>query len=399
MSKFQLDFSIYSSKDRLKAIRDIPLETLSKTELETVSNYVLYGKDEDGTSVVDRKEVFIKTKYNSYNKNKCVSLDEMMENPAFDEAELSRDKTIYKKVKPKIDREKVKDIPGMRELWDSIDKLQRTYDENTGKKTKTDETPTLSSKQLYHLRHQLIELRTEQYQLMDTQFPTTLGKKNKAQFFPSAVDAQGNYPILPRGVMRKENDEVFMFPYLTPRGADPFADIGIYTEEDINEWLNEGKVFFDFRNKEHLYQLIQFYTDLKFSVEKMPDSILNNLLWTLDFYIEKAKLSEQQRFIVEQKKMRYLNKDIARHLKQELGISHQENYISTIWNKSVGLIVDAVELNYDEFLCRNYNKAWKVCTRCGEILLRDERNFVRKRKALDGLTSRCKKCDKELRQG
>jgi hypothetical protein len=57
MAKFKLDFSIYSSKDRLEAIKDIPLDTLTKSELETVTNYVLYGKDDDGTSIVDRKEV------------------------------------------------------------------------------------------------------------------------------------------------------------------------------------------------------------------------------------------------------------------------------------------------------------------------------------------------------
>lgn len=59
MQKFKLDFNIYSSKDRLEAIQHIPLEQLTPKELETVSNYILYGKDEDGTSIVDRKEVQI----------------------------------------------------------------------------------------------------------------------------------------------------------------------------------------------------------------------------------------------------------------------------------------------------------------------------------------------------
>lgn len=57
MSKFTLDFSIYSAEDRMNFIKKIPLETLTKTELETVTNYVLYGKDSDGTSSVDRKEI------------------------------------------------------------------------------------------------------------------------------------------------------------------------------------------------------------------------------------------------------------------------------------------------------------------------------------------------------
>ena len=98
MSKFQLDFSIYSSKDRMEAIKNIDLSSLTKTELETVTNYVLYGKDEDDTSCVDRKEIQIKSKFNSYNKDKHISLDELMESPTFDENIFLKNKTIYKKV-------------------------------------------------------------------------------------------------------------------------------------------------------------------------------------------------------------------------------------------------------------------------------------------------------------
>lgn len=151
--KFTLDFDIYSSKDRMEAIRDIPLDQLNKSELETVTNYVLYGKDDDGKSVVDRKEVQIKTKFNSYNKERFVSLDEMMESPTFDESVLSKDRTVYKKVKPTIDKEKAKNVPGMLELWANIERMARILDENTGKIPKTDETPTLNQKQVYYLKH------------------------------------------------------------------------------------------------------------------------------------------------------------------------------------------------------------------------------------------------------
>ena len=61
-------------------------------------------------------------------------------------------------------------------------------------------------------------------------------------------------------------------------------------------------------------------------------------------------------------------------------------------------IDDAAELNYDEWLNRNYDKAWKCCNTCKKELLRDPRNFVRKAKALDGLTNCCKKCNKEERK-
>lgn len=392
MAKFTLNFDIPTSKERLEAIKKIDLASLTKTELETVSNYVLYGKDEDGKSVVDRKEVQIKTKFSSYQKDKFVSLDEMMESPTFDEGILQKNRTIYKKIKPSIDKEKTKDVPGMLELWESIDRMDA---ELKALKEKPDQTAE-DRKQIYYMNHHLIALRKQQYYLMDSVFPTTLTQKNKAEYHPHPTEDQMNYPILPRGVMLEKNDKWFMFPRLAKNfGA---AAPKIYTDQEVQEMREKGKPFFDFRNADHLYQLIQHYAEIEAFVEEMPDSPLHNLLWTLDFYIDKAKLSEQQMLIVRDKKSRCPNKEIAKHLMDELGIYHQENYISTIWNKCCQLIADAVELNYDEYLCRNYDKAWKVCSRCKTELLRDPRNFVKKAKASDGLTGRCKVCDKELRQ-
>ena len=115
ISNFTLDFSIVSAQDRLNSIKSINLSNLSKNELETITNYILYGKDSDGTSSVDRKEIQIKTKFNSYNKdkNRLVSLDEMMESPTFDESQLKKSPVHYKKVKPEIDKNKAEKVPGM----------------------------------------------------------------------------------------------------------------------------------------------------------------------------------------------------------------------------------------------------------------------------------------------
>lgn len=391
--KFNLDFSIYSAEDRLKAIEQIPLETLNHSELETISNYILYGKDEDGTSIVDRKEVQIKTKFSSYQKERTVSLDEMMESPTFDENLLKKNRTVYKKVKPTIDKEKAKKVPGMEELWAEIQKLQDLQDFNLGKKPFYEGARKLTEKELYYLKHHLIQLRTQQYYLMDGYYPTIQLQRNKMEFHNSPLDYQINYPVLPRGMVSEEDDFDFKNPRLSSRAQ--FQKI--YTDQDVQELQDSGKPYFDFRDPKHLYYLIQAYEDLRLSVEELPDSPIWNLLWTLDFYISKAKLSDQQLFIVEKKKLRMPNKDIAAALLKEKGIYHQENYISTIWNKCVKLIIDAVELNYDELLCKDYDKAWKKCSRCGRELLRDSRNFVKKAKAADGLTSRCKRCDKELR--
>lgn len=392
--KFKLDFNIYSAKDRLEAIRKIDLSTLNKTELETVTNYVLYGKDEDGTSVVDRKEIQIKTKFNSYQKDRTVSLEELLESPTFDESVFQKNRTIYKKGKPQIDKERAATIPGMVELWNEIERLSHILKQNEGKEPFQPDTPKLNSSQIYLLNHQLIQLRTSQYYLWDSVFPTMGTQKNKAEFHDPPANSHLNYPVFPRGLARFEKDILFENPR-----KDNTHIWQILTDEELERLKREKKPYFDFREVQHLYQLIQHYEEIQDFIKDFPDSLLNNLLWTLDFYIRKANLSEQQLLIVECKKKRLSNKEISQVLERKLGIKHQENYISTIWNKAIGLIKDAVELNFDEFICKDYKKAWKVCNRCKRELLRDQRNFVRKAKAADGLTGRCKWCDKDLRQG
>lgn len=397
--KFKLDFSIETPQDRKDFIaQNIDLSQLTKKEIELCTDYILYGKDpnKDNTSAVDRKEVFIKTKYNSYSKQEPVSLEALMESPTFDEASLKKEKNIYKKVKPTIDREKCKDIPGMKELWKEIDRLNHEIRLCEGKDQPEggEAIPTYDSKTLYHLKHRLIELRKEQYLLKDTMFPEMPAPKNFGCFYTSPSELHMNYPIFPCGIMGSEKDNGFKHPFKNPLS---FAAKDI--ENEIEGLKKEDKPYFSFLDKEHIYQLCLNYYEIKDYAEHYPDSPLNGLIWTLDYYIEKANLSEQQLLIVEGKKKRLLNKEICRQLMDQLGIYHQENYVSTIWNKVCQLIADAADLHYDEWCCKDFEKAWKKCNCCGELKLRDPRNFVRKSKAADGLTTRCKLCDKLKRQG
>lgn len=393
---FNLDFNLVTSSERRDFIRSKDLSKLTPKEIELCSNYILYGKDEDKdlTSIVDRKEVQIKTKFQSYSKTEPVSLDALLESPTFNESLLRRTSTVYKKVKPKIDREKVKDIPGMKELWAEIDRVQRIIDINTGKVEMPEDYQPLSQKTIYYLKHNLIEMRRDQYLLKDSALPTLPPPQNKAAYYGSIQDAQMNYPVYPRGIMRCENDKDFCEPRSNKGKEVKVKNI----EEEILQRQINNKPYFSFLDKNHIYQLILNYWEIKAAIENIPDSPLHGLLWTLDFYIEKANLSEQQLLIVRDKKFRLPNKEISKNLEKELNITHQENYISTIWNKITGLIADAAELNYDEWINRNYDKSWKVCNCCHKELLRDPRNFVKKSKSTDGLTGRCKRCDKEIRQ-
>ena len=61
----QLNFNLEKASERVDFTKDYLEENrhYSNSDLETIANYILYGKDENGTSIVDRKEVEIKTKY------------------------------------------------------------------------------------------------------------------------------------------------------------------------------------------------------------------------------------------------------------------------------------------------------------------------------------------------
>lgn len=407
--RFTLDFSLETSQERLDYIKEnVDFSKLTKKDIELCTDYVLWGKDPDGpkdqhgnlTSAADRGEVYMKTKYKSYSRPDPVSLEGLMESPTFDETIFQKPaKNIYKKPKPEAissNREKYRDIPGMVQLWEEIDKLDHKIKLAEGEVQPElgEQVPQLSSKQLYHLNHQLIELRQQQYILKDSVRPEMQVQKNYGNYFTSPVDQQMNYPVFPCGVMKEENDPDFRCPM---NAAIRFDNGDI--ESRIEQLKAADKEYFSFLDKDHIYQLCLNYYDIKETVKYLPDSPLNNLLWTLDFYIEKANLSEQQLLIVEGKKRRLLNKEICAELMDKLGIYHQENYISTIWNKVCQLIADAADLNYDEWCCKDYPPAWKKCNCCGKWLLRDSRNFVRKVKAPDGLTNRCKRCDQKKRRG
>ena len=91
-NRLNLDFSIQSITDR-KAFIDTYLYTPqfknlppTKEELETIANYILWGKEEDGKSLVQKKQIQIKTKNSTWtSQSNLSSLDELFESPTFNE--------------------------------------------------------------------------------------------------------------------------------------------------------------------------------------------------------------------------------------------------------------------------------------------------------------------------
>ena len=396
MSNLNLDFSIESSEGRKdfvdQYLSNNPDLKFSNSELETIANYILYGKDSDGTSIVDRGEVEIDTKYNTYQRKKPESLDELTENPAFDERIVldPSTKNHYKVVKPKIDREKDSYIPGIQELWAQIDRWQYLIDVTTGK-IDDSSVKKLSPLNLYKARHHIVELRRQQFYLKDAVAPTILMFKTNVHQSYYREDnsipwdcADSDYSIAPLGIITPKD----------PKFIDPRNYRGLpysYNSNAIH--------IIDFRNQDHIYYLLEAYEDLKCAADRKPESLLNGILDTLDFYCGLANLSPLKQRVLEMKKRKKSNNNIHERVNKEFGTTYSANYISTIWKQKVcGEIAEAARLHYDWYLKREETFAWKRCNQCGKIKLKDTREFMRKSRSSDGFSNRCKECDKENRE-
>ena len=383
-----LDFTLSSSKERRQFINKyIENKTFTNKEIETMANYILYGKDDDGTSIVDRKEIEIATKYGSYKKKAPESLDSLMENPAFNENKVTN-VNIYKKEKPTIDRERDKDVPGIQDLWKTIDYYQHLIDVNSGK-VEDQNARKLTPLELYKIKHMVIELRREQFTLRDMVKPTLFyGSPIQDIEIPISTDipwdSDKDFSIKPLGLFSSKPSR--------------FKDILNLEEKDYH-YNQDSKYILDFTNPLHIYYLIEYYEDLLIAAEDKPEKLTDDIIETLDFYIEMADLDPTKSTILEMKKKKYSVQDIQKEIKTKYNSTHSTNYISTIYKQKIcGEIAAAAQLHYDMYLNRDNKSKWKKCNQCGEIKFLDSRNFMRKAKSSDGYNSKCKKCCKENRK-
>jgi hypothetical protein len=92
MNRLQLDFSLESNRERKEFLdkylmrEEFTKFPLTKEELETCANYILWGKDPDGKNPVQKKEIQIETRNKTWSKtHDDESLDALLETPTFNE--------------------------------------------------------------------------------------------------------------------------------------------------------------------------------------------------------------------------------------------------------------------------------------------------------------------------
>lgn len=336
----KLDFNLQSYQERLGLINFLQkqgeLDDCPPSELEKVANYLLYSEDVDAE--VELKEG---------NKRK-VSYEELIESTIGENTINSKpDASIYRIPKPKIDREKDGDIPGMKDLWEAIDIIDERYryckDVLDGKRDMDPDRELIPTyQQKYFLREWMIDLRREQFLLKDIFRPVIC-----------AVPTFYTYS--------EKKDEY-----------------GMCIGEHI---LCPGSLMIDFGNWQHIYAMLKYYSGMKAKTEDNPFHPWWCMYDFLDELMGRVRWSPEHKLILIRKIDKVSNEQIAKELEDLSGKTYSVNYISTIWKQHISKqIVKQAYLwwNEKEFkpdgTMRTMSK-WKVCPKCGRMLFTDDINF------------------------
>lgn len=434
MNRLKLDFSLQTAEERNEFLRTylVQFNDLSERELETIANYLLWGKTSTGAALGEGIE--IKTRKGTWDKKeKSESLEALLENPGFNDASLQKlNETPPAKIPRQVfsRSETRKNAPKFlldvfENLWAEIDKLDlllNYYDLKSGKRINppreellrrftTEEQEQLKEKaahlnqyQYLKKRHELVELRREQYTLRDSYCETILGRQ--PHFYQNrngdTISFDSDIEVYPLGLVGEGKASQLIFDKnFSPRALN---------EEQlrlISRWFwkkHEVKKGIDFRRLEDVYQLFTWFYELKDQQEisKERSDVYSNsdrLLETLKFYTEMADLTDVQREILELKINKVKNQDIAKLINKKYGKGYTANYISTIFRQKIIVkINEAAQLHWDVVENCFYPENFKKCTSCGRELLLDSRNFVRKSRSKDGFNSKCKRCEKRERK-
>lgn len=436
-NRLHLDFSISGTQERKDFVDEyiqrpefirVPL---TEDELETIANYILWGKDPDGQSIVQKGDISIETRNKTWQRDDTESLDAMMESPTFNEASLRRPTEARTRIAREVfDRDEALAQcpshmrPVFEELFSRIDRLEMQihfYEFAHGKRKEEPRASLLrkftpdeidaarivasSWNQYKYLkqRHLIVELRREQFTLRDSYIEKHMRHTPpEPDLDPVNLDFGAEIPVFPIGLLGEPFSNLVFKPQTE---LNPYT----YTEDEIDTLIrhywskkqqSRPQLFFDFGELEHVYELFGQLNELEEDLDVLPiESNLKKLLDTLRYYIALTDLTEVQAEILDLKINKVKNQDIADQVNKKYGKSYTANYISTIFRQKIIPQINETA-HFHALIIENmcFEENFKKCNSCGEWLLIDAQNFVRKSRSKDGFSTKCKKCDRADRQ-
>lgn len=409
-----------SADDRMAAVKSIISvhPDLTEAALEVLADYVLYGKDEDGKSAVQKKEVQIKRRYKN-ERNAPLSLDKLTEDSLVGEFRFNPTLIRYRTPRDKFPRQDYENDPLFKDLYQTIDKMRAKLepadappasyasysplppdDEELSLEDGVSRTrspfsphrpaPIMSQYSRYLLQNALIEKYREQWTLRDYVNPTRYPHTAINVPYPQEnLWDNSTYQVGPLGLY---DERSLLFQPFTVTRSHPYPPNPPLPSLD-------AKFLIDFRNPKTIHKIIRYYEEfLKQALVEGRTSFAYMLIQTLFFYVGKARLTPIHIEIFRRKLFRQRNKQISAIVNKRFQTNYTDNYISTILTQQICPAISAIATTHLEEVenLHDPNK-WTQCTACRDYKLRNDNNFCRKESSATGFSTQCKNCDRELR--
>ena len=344
----KLDYTLETPEERKQHVEKIisvtPPEQLTNRYLEILADYIIFAMDKE-----ERKKKYIITDNRTITINKretsfegLISKFENGEDGIYNM--IANDKNIIFTPKISITKRDVEEIPGLKELRDAIEEVEKAEKQARGKKK-------------YLLKKQLIEMRQDQYVIKNAY--------RKPMYCTNALKTFGKLDL---------SEEI----YFNEKG----------------EAYSTGKI--SLLNPKHISALLCHYVKLKEQVwgAFMSDSYY--LMEDLDNLVDKALKEKHPLYydIVVMKIDGKSNIDIQNELIKKHGVKHSIEYISSLWRNKIPKLI--AEQEQQDYLIWYYTEVergkWKRCSRCGEVKLAHNKFFSKNKTSKDGFYSICKAC-------
>ena len=344
----RLDYTLQTPQERNELVKKIidntPPEKLTNRYLEILTDYIIFAMDKEERKqkkiLTDNRMVTVNKRETSYQG--LISKFENGEDGIYNM--IANDKNIIFTPKVSITPQDLEEIPALRDLRDAIERVEAQVARASGKKK-------------FLLKKQLIEMRQDQYVIINTYHPPMYCMNAIKSF--STIDFRETVEITEDGLI-KSNGLITLFE---PKHVSALL-------------CNYSRI------KEDAYG--KFYSDAYFLMEDLDNLVERTLKEKYPLYYDLLiyKIDGKQ------------NIEIQKLLFEDHGIKHSVEYISSLWrNKIPKLLAEQAQEEYLlwYFTIKEKGK-WKKCSRCGEIKLAHNRFFSKNKTSRDGFYSICKAC-------
>lgn len=344
----KLDYSLQTPQERNELVKKIidetPPEQLTNKYLTILSDYIIFAMDKEERKkkkiLTDNRMVTVNRRETSFQ-----GLAGQLENGEDGIYNMiANDKNIIFMPKVTITEEDIKEIPGLKDLRDAIDNVEKQFKAATGKRK-------------FLLKKQLIEMRQDQY-VLKSAYRQPMYMMNVTKSF-SKLQLDGKITITEDGQVK--STEL----------------VSLFDQKHVSALLcNYSKLKEDAWSK--------FSSDSYYLMEDLDNLIERTLKDKYPLYYDLLiyKIDGKQ------------NIEIQELLNEKHGIRHSVEYISSLWrNKIPKLLAEQAQEDYLIWYYTMQERGkWKRCSRCGEVKLAHNRFFSKNKTSKDGFYSICKCC-------